>query len=207
MQRLLLEAKGELPALDDDPAIAKLATAAKDITDDMYTNNGVKSATKKLYGLLKTCDRDIDLPSDEDAAQQKVGTFIAAKRSVAVADMVPLIAKELGFKDEKELMQDKKVAAQRSNVKCLENAPIVAAFQELVELCALEGNRAHTQLYASVVKGLTDIDYIITAENAMGLSKGKTKVGGIGTKSAERILEFLETGTMEKLEAMRAANE
>lgn len=46
----------------------------------------------------------------------------------------------------------------------------------------------------------------VTAENAMSFSKGKTKVAGIGKSSAEKMKEFMETGTMEKLEEKRAAN-
>ena len=55
----------------------------------------------------------------------------------------------------------------------------------------------------NAIKGLT---HEITAENAMGLSKGKTKVANIGKSSAEKIKEFLETGQIAKLEEKRAAN-
>lgn len=47
------------------------------------------------------------------------------------------------------------------------------------------------------------LDFEITALNAIGLSKGKTKVANIGKSSAEKILEFLQTGKMQKLEEKR----
>lgn len=53
------------------------------------------------------------------------------------------------------------------------------------------------------IKGL---DFEVTEDNAMSLSKGKTKVACIGKASAEKMKEFLETGTMAKLEEKRAAN-
>ena len=37
----------------------------------------------------------------------------------------------------------------------------------------------------------------------MGLSKGKNKVANIGKSSAEKMKEFLSTGTMQKLEEKR----
>lgn len=46
----------------------------------------------------------------------------------------------------------------------------------------------------------------ITADNAMSFSKGKTKVPGIGKGSAEKMKEFMETGTIAKLEEKRAAH-
>jgi DNA polymerase/3'-5' exonuclease PolX len=43
-------------------------------------------------------------------------------------------------------------------------------------------------------------------DNAMSLSKGKNKVAGIGKGGAEKMKEFLETGSVAKLEEKRAAN-
>ena len=45
----------------------------------------------------------------------------------------------------------------------------------------------------------------ITADNALGLGKGKTKVDGIGKGSAEKMREFMTTGTIQKLEEKREA--
>ena len=55
-----------------------------------------------------------------------------------------------------------------------------------------------------MANAIKDLDYEVTAENAKGLGKGKTKVNGIGKGSAEKIHEFLETGKMAKLEEKRA---
>jgi DNA polymerase/3'-5' exonuclease PolX len=46
----------------------------------------------------------------------------------------------------------------------------------------------------------------ITADNAMSLSKGKTKIPNIGKASAEKMKEYMETGTIQKLEEKRADN-
>jgi DNA polymerase/3'-5' exonuclease PolX len=46
----------------------------------------------------------------------------------------------------------------------------------------------------------------VTESNAMSFSKGKTKLPNIGKSSAEKMLEFVRTGTFAKLEEKRAAN-
>jgi DNA polymerase/3'-5' exonuclease PolX len=57
-----------------------------------------------------------------------------------------------------------------------------------------------------VVNAIKGLELEITAENAMSLSKGKTKIPSIGKTSAERMKEYMETGTMQKLEEKRAGN-
>lgn len=47
------------------------------------------------------------------------------------------------------------------------------------------------------------LDFEITVDNVMGLSKGPNKVKNIGKSSADKIKEFLTTGTMQKLEEKR----
>jgi len=44
----------------------------------------------------------------------------------------------------------------------------------------------------------------VTANNAMSFSKGKTKLPNIGKGTAEKMKEFCETGTIEKLAEKRA---
>lgn len=58
--------------------------------------------------------------------------------------------------------------------------------------------------YKKALATLRTIEVEITAENAMSFSKGKTKMPNIGKGSAEKMKEFCETGTIEKLEEKRA---
>ena len=55
---------------------------------------------------------------------------------------------------------------------------------------------------AGVIK---ELDMEITADNALGLGKGKTKINGVGKSSAEKMSEFMKTGTIQKLEEKREA--
>ena len=84
------------------------------------------------------------------------------------------------------------------------NAPLVVAFQELSKLYFADGNRNAGASYNKVVAAIQNINFVITVDNALKLGKaGKSKVDGIGKSSAEKIKEFLETGTMAKLEEKR----
>jgi DNA polymerase/3'-5' exonuclease PolX len=68
------------------------------------------------------------------------------------------------------------------------------------------GNRNAGASYTKVSNALKDLEFEVTADNAMSLSKGKTKIPGVGKSSAEKMKEFMETGTMQKLEEKRADN-
>lgn len=70
----------------------------------------------------------------------------------------------------------------------------------------IEGNRNAGGTYNKVIAALKSMPSEVTTKNVMGLSKGKTKVAGIGKSSAEKMKEFLETGTMTKLEEKRAVH-
>jgi poly [ADP-ribose] polymerase len=54
-----------------------------------------------------------------------------------------------------------------------------------------------------VIAAVSKISFEITLDNAKGLGKGKTKVSNIGKGSADKIHEFLDTGTIGKLEEKR----
>ena len=69
-----------------------------------------------------------------------------------------------------------------------------------------ESNANAGKTYDKVANTIRDLDFEITADNAKGLGKGKTKVPGIGKGSAEKIFDIITTGTTEKLEEKRAAH-
>ena len=57
--------------------------------------------------------------------------------------------------------------------------------------------------YQKAITALLSLDYEITGDNAKGLGKGKTKLPGIGKGSADKIHEFVTSGTIQKLEEKR----
>jgi hypothetical protein len=205
MDRLASEAKGEEPGADSDPAITALIKQANKLQLELHNNEGIKKATAAIYTLLKGCEKAIDLPDDESDAKHRVGAMVAANRSLPVADIIRNLVKELGFREVKDDKAAKKQAALKDSCKCPENLPVVSAFQELAEFYFKEGNRNGGVVHSKVATALQNLDFIVTPENAMSLGKGsKTKVVGIGEKSAEKILEFVATGKIDKLDEKRA---
>jgi hypothetical protein len=205
MDRLIAEAQGQATPTDGDPAVEALIQKANKLELELHNNEGIKKATAAIYNLLKSCEKSIDLPEEESDAKHRVGAMVAANRSEPIATIIRNLVSELGFRDAKDDKAAKKQAALKDSCKCPENLPIVSAFQELSEMYFKEGNRNGGVVHSKVATALQNLDFVVTEENAMSLGKGaKTKVAGIGEKSAEKILEFVSTGTIEKLEEKRA---
>jgi hypothetical protein len=206
--RLIDEAKGDAPPSESATAVVDelIAKADKKIKQlELHNNEGVKKATAAIYDLLKNSPAEIDLPEDESDAKHRVGAMIAANRSLTLAELIRVLVNELGFKEVKDNKAAKKQAALEANIKCQENAAMVSAFQELSEYYFKEGNRNAGVVHSKVAHALQTLEFPVTEENAMSLGKSsKTKIAGIGEKSAEKILEFVTTGTIEKLEEKRA---
>lgn len=204
MDRITAEAKGEIAPAASQDDLEKLTAKAEEFEWVLTSRDGLKAATKAMVTLLQEHDgeKTIDLP--EDGVQQKVGQIIAANRSLSAAEIVPVIIQEFGFVEDKQAASEKKEAAIKTITKTSANAAIVKAFQELADLYFKSGNTNAGITYKKVVKALGELDFEITADNALGLGKGKTKVDGIGKGSAEKIHEFVTTGTIAKLEEKRA---
>jgi DNA polymerase/3'-5' exonuclease PolX len=70
-----------------------------------------------------------------------------------------------------------------------------------------EGNNNAGFAYNKAIATIKDMEeQEINAENAMSFSRGKTKMPNIGKLTAEKMKEFCETGTFDKLEEKRSAH-
>jgi DNA polymerase/3'-5' exonuclease PolX len=117
--------------------------------------------------------------------------------------MIPLLIGTFGYVEDKKKKASVKQDKLAESVAVPANAPIIAALQELAELYFKEGNRNAGGSYVKAVKALSELDYVITKDNALQLGKGKTKVAGIGKGTAEKIFEFFTTGEIAKLQEKR----
>ena len=75
--------------------------------------------------------------------------------------------------------------------------------KELGDYYFKEGNANAGGTYKKVIAAVSKLPFEITLDNAKGLGKGKSKVVNVGKGSAEKMHEFLETGTIGKLEEKR----
>lgn len=190
-----------IKAEDEDRSILE-ETAAK-LPWTLTSRDGLRQAATGMVQLF-TNHKGKRLAVDEAKSQQKIGQLIATQRDKSAKEMVGIIIKEFGWIEDKEEKAAKKEKALESSVKHPENARLVQAFDELAKLYFAEGNSNAGGTYKKVVAAIANLDFVVTAENAKGLGKGKTKIPNIGPSSAEKAYEFCKTGTMQKLEEKRA---
>jgi Helix-hairpin-helix domain len=207
MDRLEEIAKGGGPTEGADDAELYLQNAVKELEWNLGSRPGLKAAAEGLAQILKNQPDDaakLAVPEDEKELLKKVGAFITANKEKSPEELVPHLVEHFGLKQAKEKKVAAKQEAVAKQVQCEANGALVSAFQELMELYAKQKNNNATNTYKKVVAAISDIDFAITEENAKGLCKGKTKIQNIGKSTVDKIVEFLETGTMTKLEEKRA---
>jgi hypothetical protein len=191
--------------VESDPDVNKLVNNAAKLTWDLHSKDGMKKAASDLIQLFHNHKgKHLDLPDDAGAARMKVGTALAQHRDLSAGEMVKLLVQEVGFCESKAERSALKEAALESAMREPKNASLVAAFQELAALYFKEGNRNAGSSYTKVVKALRELPFEVTEDNAQGLCKGKTKVPNIGKSSADKIYEFVTTGSIAKLEEKRS---
>uniref|UniRef100_A0A7S0ZET9 PARP-type domain-containing protein n=1 Tax=Timspurckia oligopyrenoides TaxID=708627 RepID=A0A7S0ZET9_9RHOD len=153
-----------------------------------------KEAVKKIIEECK--ERNIKLPTDEKAAQMKILQQVMLHRngeSVDAAIVVNALKAELGAA---KAVKEQAVP----QVKCEKNRALVEVFSELggyeFKVLPYKGIA-----YKKAAQSLAELDFEVTSGHE--LSKGKSKVPGIGKSLAEKIDEFLHTGSIAKLEEFR----
>jgi len=168
--------------------------------------SGIKKTNLALLDLCSTFDGPkLDIPDGKDG-KKKMGKLLLENKSLAPSDFVNLLIETFGFakvKDEKKKAKQESLA---SGCRVPANAAVLSAMMELREFYFKEKNANAGKTYDKVANAIKDLDFEITADNAKGLGKGKTKVAGIGKGSADKIFDIVTTGTTEKLEEKRAAH-
>jgi hypothetical protein len=223
MDKLIDAAKGNVKAEADEDLLIQ----ADKLSWDLSSRDGMRQAAKDMLELLtngSTEGKTINLP--EENALLSVGKVhtamtlvyavvltlfvssrtkqtITANKDLSAREILALLIEDYGYVEDKEA----KAAAKQEalEIACAHpgNAAVTGALSELAELYFKDGNKQAGGTYKKVVKILSELPFQVTASNAMGLSKGKTKVPGIGKSSAEKMHEFITTGTIEKLEEKR----
>lgn len=209
MERLIEAAKGEDgggggEAESEDVKKLVKAASKKLSTWNLTSKEGINAATMGLIGIFRShAGKTVDIPADDSAARKAVGPTLVAHKNLSAAEMVPVVIKAFGFVEDKADKAAKKQAAISSSIKHQGNAALVAAFNEMGQLYVKQGEAFKGNSFNKVANALAHLDFEVTEENAMGLSKKPNKVEGIGKSSAEKMLEFVTSGKIEKLEEMR----
>lgn len=193
---------------DDDTDLKTLIKSASKIDWELTSKQGIKSAVTGLECIFadkeNVTKKRLDLPKDPKQARMKILETVNMNRDKTAEEMIAILIQEIGWAEVKAAQMAKKTAALAHSIQCEANAPIVAALQELAELYYKEGNRNAGSAYTKAVAAISSLKWKITEDNAQGLAKGKTKVPNIGKSTADKIFEFVTTGTIAKLDEKRA---
>uniref|UniRef100_A0A7S4HQV9 PARP-type domain-containing protein n=1 Tax=Odontella aurita TaxID=265563 RepID=A0A7S4HQV9_9STRA len=172
----------------------KLTKLVKRIDWDMSHQPGVRQAAKDMLEIVKSC---LAIPSDNKTARFEIGKIILANRNLPATEVLNEVIERFGFSEIKDEAKKKNKEALTSLCANPANAPLVEAFMEMSKLFFKSGDGIRGNANSKAAEAIKGIEFEINEENAHGLGKGKkTKVAGIGKGSAEKMYEFLTTGTV-----------
>lgn len=186
---------------DDDAWRTTLLPLLEHIHWDLSSAVNIKTVNSEVAQACQKFGR-LNLPSDESTAKIEIGRIILSNKDKSREEICKLIVDNFGLKlTEKDI--EAKQHAMSSLCACPANGALYEIMLEFGKVYMEEGNKNAGATYKKVANAIKDIEYEITEENAKGLCSKKTKVDGIGKGSADKIYEFLTTGTIAKLEEKR----
>jgi hypothetical protein len=154
--------------------------------------------------LDDTTNVRLDIPTSIEDALQKVGPVIATNKDKTVVEIIDVLIQQFGWCCDKVRKQQMKQNTISQIVQHPDNTSLVLALQELSELYFKTGNANAGISYKKVATAIQTLPYAITSDNAKKLGSGKHKVANIGKSSADKVYEFVTTGTIQKLMEKRA---
>lgn len=210
----------------------ELIAAAEDSKWDLESSEGIKEAAAKLVDLVQDKvdlpeGRDPKrllgqiLVTNKDKGIKGVIEEIISKYGFKDAKDAKKAAKEeatmkvcvnpknapllLAFQELAELyFKGMFIQSASFEHQVLVHLVLFSQIRSNICFAGVEKNTNAGASYKKVINALKDLEAEVTAANAMSFSKGKTKIAGVGKSSAEKMKEFLETGTIQKLEEKRA---
>lgn len=205
MEKIREEAREGSGGAADNPVAQKLLEAAKELNGklDFSSNAGRKQAVGEFVALIKG---KVDLPENRNP-KMEIGKLVMANCSDKNAEeIMQVIFDKYGFANVKEEKAAAKEAAAEAACANPKNAGLILALGECAKYYFAESNANAALSYKKAIATLTELKEEVTEDNAMSFSKGKTKLPGIGKSTAQKMLEFVQTGTFAKLEEKRQAH-
>ena len=171
----------------------------------LKTKAEIKSATGVFLDMARRFN--LNVSEDDKEAKRSIGPLILSNRTMDLSSLefCSIVCDHFGVKKSGEQVEEQRKVV-RSMCQCADNATLYEIIIELGHYYRKESNIHAANTYSKVAATIRRLPFEITEENVMGLSKGVNKVPGIGKSSAEKMKEFLSTGSMQKLEEKRAAH-
>jgi len=199
------EGGGGVTKTADNPIAQELLKAAKSLDGklDFSSNTGRKEAVAEFVALVKG---KVDLPQNRNP-KMEIGKLVMANcTDKSAEEIMQVIFDKYGFAHVKQEKAAAKEAAAEAACANPKNAAVILAFGECAKYYFAESNANAAISYKKAIATLTELKEEITEDNAISFSKGKTKLPGIGKATAQKMLEFVQTGTFAKLEEKREAH-
>ncbi|CAH0481830.1 unnamed protein product [Peronospora belbahrii] len=144
----------------------------------------------KKFGVKKlTSPKKTKMQNKDEAKTKK--TTSRKRKNDHVTD-------EEGDEEEDKTMMKK--PRKTAEATCDANQKLADAFLELSSFEFKRGEKFKGGTWSKVAKAIRDCEFVLTC------GKDALKLKGVGKSSAAKIDEFLELGTLEKLEEYRAGN-
>ena len=174
---------------------------------DLNTPVGKKEAAVKLLAASKILK--VKLPDDEDEARIKVGTILMQECQAGTTDANAILTKIVSVYGIEESEEEAAAAQESAGNACTvpANGGIMLMMKELKDLYFKEGNANAGGSYSKACKAVVECPFEICEDNVKHLHKKghEFKLEGVGKGTADKMKEFLQTGTCAKLEEKRAA--
>jgi len=191
-----------LAELKTDAVLESLLDRIHNDEWDVKSNANIKKMASRLVKICRELGT-LNVPEDDGQAKMEIGKILLQNKTETKHVVLKHLVEKLGIKPSKAEVKARE-ATMESQCKCPANGPLYAAFSELMNLFFKEGNSNAGASYRKVVNAIRELDFEVTADNAKNLSKGKTKIAGVGKGSSDKMYEFVTTGKIEKLEEKKA---
>lgn len=166
---------------------------------------GNKGELKETAGLLLEIAFKGGLNLSKDDIKSVGRVVVANSRVKCASEIMKLLVDEFGFAADQAKAAKASADAVKGVCKVAENAGCYQMLDEFSRLARKDGDFRKANAYKASSQAIASLSFAVTVDNALALGKaGKLKVAGIGKSTAEKLLEFVETGTVEKLEELRA---
>mmetsp|Transcript_2636 Transcript_2636/g.3029 ORF Transcript_2636/g.3029 Transcript_2636/m.3029 type:complete len:483 (+) Transcript_2636:35-1483(+) len=186
--------------------LAKLLEEAEKITWKVGNKVELKETATAL--LEVGLNGGLALPSAENGGTKTVGRVLVANaRSASPSKILKLLIDEFGFAADKA-EEEKAATAAISNICKVEtNVGCYLILDEFSKLSQTSGDFRKANSYRKAAQAIAGLNMEVTIDNALSLGKAssKNKLPGVGKSIAEKINEFVATGSVEKLEELRAS--
>jgi len=170
---------------------------------DLHSNEGMRAASFEILTACRTLN--VYLAEDDSEARKQIGMTIVQMKDSTCKEIIDAIVKSKGVK--------KSAAAEKQTEDFMSSAcvhpqhgPLFLALSELSKIYFKAGNTNAGNTYRKVSVAVRDCPFVLTADTAKHVHKKghELRLENVGKGSGDKIVEFITTGTMAKLEEKRA---